>query len=99
MPKLEASPPRWSTSASPITPIVFCASFAPWVNESQALETIWPRRKPYGAIYRNSDERRHALAGWLDYYTRRRPHRSLGRQTPLERLQTLNRNNVLGSYS
>jgi transposase InsO family protein len=52
----------------------------------------------YGAIYRNSDERRSALAGWLDYYTRRRPHRSLSRQTPLERLQALNGNNLLGSY-
>jgi transposase InsO family protein len=52
----------------------------------------------YGAIYRNSNERRDALPGWLDFYNRRRPHRSLGRQAPLERLQTLNRNNVLGSY-
>jgi len=53
----------------------------------------------YGAIYQNSDERRRALAGWIDYYTRQRPHRSLGRQTPLERLHALNRNNVLGSYT
>ena len=53
----------------------------------------------YGAIYRDSAERQRALAGWLDYYNRRRPHRSLGRQAPLERLQTLNRNNVLGSYT
>ncbi len=53
----------------------------------------------YGAIYRNSDERHHALAGWLDFYNRRRPHRSLGRQAPLERLHALNRNNLLGSYS
>ena len=53
----------------------------------------------YGAIYRNSDERRRALPGWLDFYNRQRPHRSLSRQTPLERLHTLNRNNVLGSYS
>jgi transposase InsO family protein len=53
----------------------------------------------YGAIYRNSDERREALAGWLDHDTRRRPHRSLGRQTPLERLHALDRNNVLGSYT
>jgi transposase InsO family protein len=53
----------------------------------------------YAAIYRNSDERRNALAGWLDHYTRRRPHRSLGRQTPLQRLHALNRNNVLGSYT
>jgi transposase InsO family protein len=53
----------------------------------------------YGAIYRDSDERRRALAGWLDFYNHRRPHRSLGRQAPLERLHALNRNNVLGSYS
>ena len=53
----------------------------------------------YGAIYRNSNERHDALPGWLDFYNRRRPHRSLGRQAPLERLQALNRNNVLGSYN
>jgi len=53
----------------------------------------------YGAIYRTSDERRGALTGWLDFYNRRRPHRSLGRQAPIERLHALNRNNVLGSYS
>jgi len=53
----------------------------------------------YGAIYRNSDERHRALAGWLDFYNRRRPHRSLGRQAPIERLHALNRNNVLGSYT
>jgi transposase InsO family protein len=53
----------------------------------------------YGAIYRNSNERRHALPGWLDHYTRRRPHRSLSRQTPLERLHALERNNLLGSYT
>jgi transposase InsO family protein len=53
----------------------------------------------YGAIYRDTDERRHALTGWLDFYNRRRPHRSLGRQAPIERLHALNRNNVLGSYT
>ena len=53
----------------------------------------------YGAIYRDSNERQRALAGWLDFYNHRRPHRSLSRQAPIERLQTLNRNNVLGSYS
>ena len=52
----------------------------------------------YGAVYRDSDERRRALTGWLDFYNHRRPHRSLGRQAPIERLHTLNRNNVLGSY-
>jgi transposase InsO family protein len=53
----------------------------------------------YGAIYRNSGERRQALAGWLDFYNRRRPHRSLSHQAPLERLHALNRNNLLGSYN
>jgi transposase InsO family protein len=53
----------------------------------------------YGAIYRTSDERRQALAGWLDFYNHRRPHRSLSRQAPLERLHALNRNNLLGSYN
>ncbi len=53
----------------------------------------------YGAIYRNSDERRRALPGWLDFYNRQRPHRSLSRQAPLERLHALNRNNVLRSYT
>jgi transposase InsO family protein len=51
----------------------------------------------YGAIYGNSDERRRALNGWLDFYNRRRPHRSLGRQAPIERLHALTGNNVLGS--
>jgi transposase InsO family protein len=53
----------------------------------------------YGAIYGNSEERRLALAGWLDFYKRRRPHGSLGRQPPLQRLEALRRNNLAGSYS
>jgi transposase InsO family protein len=53
----------------------------------------------YAAVYRTSDERRRALTGWLDFYNRRRPHRSLGSQAPIERLHTLNRNNLLGSYT
>jgi transposase InsO family protein len=53
----------------------------------------------YGAIYRNSDERNAALAGWLDFYNRRRPHGSLGHQPPLQRLEALRRNNLAGSYT
>ena len=53
----------------------------------------------YGAIYGNSDERRHALPGWLDFYNRRRPHGSLGHQPPLQRLEALKRNNLAGSYT
>ncbi len=53
----------------------------------------------YGAIYGNSEERRQALTGWLDFYNRRRPHGSLGHQPPLQRLEALTRNNLDGSYT
>ncbi|MFN2467538.1 MAG: integrase core domain-containing protein, partial [Gaiellaceae bacterium] len=46
-----------------------------------------------------SQERQRALSGWLDYYNRRRPHGSLSHQTPLERLEALRRNNLVGSYT
>jgi transposase InsO family protein len=50
----------------------------------------------YGAIYRDSDERNAALAGWLDYYNRRRPHGALSHKPPITHLNELN--NLLGSY-
>jgi len=50
----------------------------------------------YGAIYRSSDERNAALAGWLDFYNRRRPHGALSHKPPIARLHELN--NLLGSY-
>jgi transposase InsO family protein len=52
----------------------------------------------YGAIYGTSNERRRALAGWLDFYNRQRPHGSLNRQAPITRLHAL-MNNALGSYN
>lgn len=52
----------------------------------------------YGAIYRDSWQRRDALAAWLEFYNHRRPHGSLGRHPPAERLAQLV-NNVSGSYS
>jgi transposase InsO family protein len=51
----------------------------------------------YGAIYGSSAERTRALTGWLDHYNRHRPHGSLNRQTPLQRLAALN--NLSGSYN
>jgi transposase InsO family protein/transposase len=51
----------------------------------------------YGAIYRTSAERTAALAGWLDWYNRLRPHRALGRTPPLTRLAEMN--NVAGTNS
>ena len=50
----------------------------------------------YGAIYRSSDERNAALAGWLDFYNRRRPHGALSHKPPIARLNELN--NLLGTY-
>ena len=49
----------------------------------------------YGAVYRSSAERTAALPGWLDWYNRLRPHRSLGRKPPLTRLAEMN--NVVGT--
>jgi transposase InsO family protein/transposase len=51
----------------------------------------------YGAIYRDSHERNAALAGWLDFYNRRRPHGALNHKPPIARLNELN--NLLGSYN
>jgi transposase InsO family protein len=51
----------------------------------------------YGAIYGSSHERHRALAGWLHFYNRRRPHGSLSHQAPMTRLHAL-MNNPLGSY-
>jgi len=51
----------------------------------------------YGAIYRDSDERNAALAGWLDFYNRRRPHGALSHKPPIARLTELN--NLLRSYT
>ncbi|HTN25904.1 MAG TPA: IS481 family transposase [Solirubrobacteraceae bacterium] len=47
-----------------------------------------------GLTYGSSDERTRALDGWLWEYNHRRRHQSLGRQTPITRL-----NNLLGTYS
>jgi transposase InsO family protein len=51
----------------------------------------------YGAIYRDSTERTAALAGWIDFYNRRRPHGALSHKPPIARLHELN--NLLGSYT
>jgi transposase InsO family protein len=52
----------------------------------------------YGAIYRDSAQRNAALAGWLDFYNRQRPHGALSHRPPITRLHELNGNNLLGSY-
>jgi transposase InsO family protein len=51
----------------------------------------------YGATYANSTERTAALAGWTDFYNRRRPHGALSHKPPIARLTELN--NLPGSYT
>jgi len=51
----------------------------------------------YGAIYRDTNQRRLALTGWLDHYNNNRPHRALDGHTPAQRLTQ--RNNLTGTYS
>jgi transposase InsO family protein len=56
-------------------------------------------RWAYGTIYGSSAERTGALASWLRFYNHHRPHASLARQTPADRLRWLLGNNVLASHS
>jgi transposase InsO family protein len=66
-------------------------------TEDGRVEVIAALRRAYAAIYRDSDERTAALAGWLDFYNRRRPHGALSHKPPIARLNELN--NLLGSYT
>ncbi len=45
------------------------------------------RKWAYGQPYRSSRARATALGPWLEHYNRRRPHASLGRKTPYDRLR------------
>jgi transposase InsO family protein len=56
-------------------------------------------RWAYDAVYGTSLERARALPAWLDEYNRRRPHRSLGRMPPMQRLLELQTNNVVEAHS
>ena len=56
-------------------------------------------RWAYGAIYASSAERTAGLASWLRFYNHLRPHRSLDRQTPAQRLARLLEDNVMASHS
>jgi transposase InsO family protein len=51
----------------------------------------------YDTVYGSSAERTAALAGWLERYNWRRPHRGIGRRTPMQRLADIN--NVVGAHS
>jgi transposase InsO family protein len=56
-------------------------------------------RWAYDAVYGSSSERAAALPAWLDDYNRRRPHRSLGRMPPMQRLLELQVNNVVEAHT
>jgi transposase InsO family protein len=56
------------------------------------------REWAYARAYRTSAARTQMLAGFLNRYNSRRPHRGIGNQTPLSRLEDLV-NNVLVSNS
>jgi transposase InsO family protein len=46
------------------------------------------REWAYAATYQSSQRRGMALAPWLDYYNRQRPHSALGHKTPTDRLRS-----------
>jgi transposase InsO family protein len=57
-----------------------------------------PREWAYARAYNTSDERQSDLPLWLHRYNWHRPHASLGKQTPVSRLD-LTRNNLLRLHS
>lgn len=61
----------------------------------QTLLRLWAYVRPYNS----SDERALALAPWLRWYNRQRPHGSLGDKSPVETLRQLRRDNVVGDHS
>ena len=60
----------------------------------QTLLRLWAYVRPYNS----SDERAAALAPWMRWYNRDRPHGSLEGKTPVETLKQLRRNNVVGDH-
>jgi transposase InsO family protein len=48
----------------------------------KTLQAEWA----YAASYQNHHQRAQALAPWLEYYNRRRPHSALGHKPPASRL-------------
>jgi transposase InsO family protein len=57
------------------------------------------RRWAYRRVYATSAQRTAALVDWLHYYNHVRPHGSLNRQTPAQRLAGLLVNNVAGGHT
>jgi transposase InsO family protein len=74
--------------------------YTPRTNgKAERLVQTLLRQWAYVCLYSSSAERAQALAPYLHWYNRQRPHGSLDGKTPLHVLRTLNRNNVLGDHS
>jgi len=61
----------------------------------QTMLRLWAYVRPY----HSSDERAAALAPWLVWYNRQRPHGSLHDRSPVETLKDLRRDNLVGDHS
>ena len=61
----------------------------------QTMLRLWAYIRPYNS----SDERAAALAPWLVWYNRQRPHGSLQDRTPVETLKDLRRDNLVGDHN
>jgi transposase InsO family protein len=61
----------------------------------QTMMRLWA----YFRSYASSDERAEALAPWLRWYNRQRPHGSLNDMNPVAVLKQLRRDNVVGDHS
>jgi transposase InsO family protein len=61
----------------------------------QTMLRLWAYVRPYTS----SDERAAALAPWLIWYNRQRPHGSLHDRSPVETLKDLRRDNLVGDHT
>jgi transposase InsO family protein len=61
----------------------------------QTMLRLWAYVRPYNS----SDERAAALAPWLVWYNRQRPHGSLQDRSPVETLKDLRRDNLVGDHN
>jgi transposase InsO family protein len=69
--------------------------YSPWTNgKAEALIKTLLREWAYRFAYPSSAHRARALAGYLRWYNRRRPHGSLGARPPISRVS-----HVCGQYS
>jgi transposase InsO family protein len=77
---------------------LFTEPYRPRTNgKAERFIKTLTERWAYGGVYLTNHQRRAALPGFLDHYNYQRPHRSLGRQPPIQRLAE--RNNLTGTYT